>query len=615
MTRQLPALLALAVPLVQLPLSSASPNCPLIGPEFPAPYNLESHPIWKAAIQNITNVFQFIDDTNITGVDLFSYSVQIFSTNPGSPILWERHRTAKDLPSNTTGVRKVDGDTVYRLGSVTKVFTVLTFLAEAGDVHWNTPITKFIPELAKFVGRSTQPGFDPVRETDWDDITIGALASQVSGLGRDYGVLGEITETEDAPPTWQVGLPELSNSSLPPCGAWPLCTRDQFFKGLDIMYPSYSPWQTPTYSNVAYQLLAYALENITGKNFTSSLNDRIIKPLGLNRTFYDTPPTEYGVIPGTVKDTYWAVSLGEAGPGGNMYSSASDLSKLGRAILSSKIIKPALTRRWLNPVTFASDFLASVSSPWGVRRIQLDKVTQPHRTLTVYTKAGTFRRYTAFITLLKDYNLGFTIMMAGNPPLSNFYGADLLGQSLIPAYDAVARDEADRSFSGTYIQRGGANSTGNSSITISTSPSKPGLGITRWISNGTDMITMALVLQSGASPGLLQKPEARLYYTLLDGKTNNGTRQAFKAVFEDTGGPAVGQQLWSTDCGSWVGVTGVTYGSMPLDEFIFERDANGNVVSVENLALRAKYWKVGQGTRGPAKGWAWDEGRWMEAKR
>lgn len=185
LTRRFSGLLALSVPLTQLPSSSAAPNCPLIGPEFPPPYNLEDHPIWKAAIQNITNIFQFIDETNITGVDLFSYSVQIFSTNPGSPILWERHRTAKDLPINTTGVKKVDGDTVYRLGSVTKVFTVLTFLAEAGDIYWTSPITRFIPELAKYSGRSSQPDFDPVKETDWDEITIGSLASQVSGLGRD----------------------------------------------------------------------------------------------------------------------------------------------------------------------------------------------------------------------------------------------------------------------------------------------------------------------------------------------------------------------------------------------------------------------------------------------
>jgi hypothetical protein len=179
LTWVLPTLLA------QLPISVAAPNCPLIGAEFPPPKKLAEHPTWKKALSNITSVFDYIDASNITGVDRFSYSIQIFSTNPGPPILWERHRTAKNLPTNTTGVRVVDGDTVYRLGSVTKVFTVLAFLAEAGDVYWNQPITKYIPELAKQSGRASSDDFDDVRETSWDDITIGSLASQVSGLGRD----------------------------------------------------------------------------------------------------------------------------------------------------------------------------------------------------------------------------------------------------------------------------------------------------------------------------------------------------------------------------------------------------------------------------------------------
>lgn len=171
--------------LVQLPTSFAAPNCPLIGPEFPPPQRLAEHPIWKKAIDNITAVFDYIDVSNITGVDKFSYSIQIFSTNPGPPILWERHRTAKDLPANTTGVRSVDGDTVYRIGSVSKVFTVLAFLAEVGDVVWNEPITKYVPELANHSAQASSNNFDPVKDTDWDDITIGALAAQVSGLGRD----------------------------------------------------------------------------------------------------------------------------------------------------------------------------------------------------------------------------------------------------------------------------------------------------------------------------------------------------------------------------------------------------------------------------------------------
>lgn len=277
-----------------------------------------------------------------------------------------------------------------------------------------------------------------------------------------------------------------------------------------------------------------------------------------------------------------------------MYSSADDLSKLGQAILSSKIIKPSLTRRWLNPVSFSADFYASVGAPWGVRRIQLAKETQPHRTLSVFTKAGTFKKYTAFITLLRDFNLGFTIMMAGNPALNNFLGADLLGAALIPAYDAVARDEADKKYSGTYVSRAtivNGTVSGNSSITISTDPNKPGLGIGPWTSNGTDMVQLALQLQAGTDSAP-KRAEARMYYTQLDTKTNNGTRQAWKAIFEDTGGAAAGQQLWSTDCGAWVGVTGVTYGSLPLDEFIFNIDTAGRVMSVENLALRRTYYKV-----------------------
>jgi hypothetical protein len=278
-----------------------------------------------------------------------------------------------------------------------------------------------------------------------------------------------------------------------------------------------------------------------------------------------------------------------------MYASASDLSTFGRAILSSKLIKPSLTRRWLNPVTFSADFLASIGAPWGIRRIQLAKETQPHRTISVYTKAGTFRKYTAFITLLKEFNLGFTIMMAGTPALNNFLGADLLGASLIPAYDAVARDEADKKYSGLYVARPSFinGTTGNSSsLTISTDSSKPGLGVGPWTSNGINMVDMAIKLQSG-SDATPKRAEARLYYTQLDTKTSNGgMRQSWKAIFEDTSGPAAGQQLWSTDCGAWVGVTGVTYGSLPLDEFIFNMDSAGKVVSVDNLALRLTYYKV-----------------------
>lgn len=275
-----------------------------------------------------------------------------------------------------------------------------------------------------------------------------------------------------------------------------------------------------------------------------------------------------------------------------MYSSANDISTLGHAILSSKLIKPSVTRRWLNPVTFSSDFAASIGAPWGIRRIQLDPADSPYRSISVYTKAGTFRRYTAFLTLLKEYNLGFTIMMAGKSLVNNFMLADSLGASLIPAYDSAARDEAEQTFSGIYVSYG-SNAMPNSSLIISTDPKKPGLGISSWISNGTDMVERAIQLQSGSNSTAL-RAEARLYYTQLETKAKDGKkRQAWKAVFEDTGLPdAKGPLLFSTGCGAWVGLTGVTYASLPLDEFLFDFDSNGNVTSVTNLALRSTLYKL-----------------------
>jgi hypothetical protein len=169
----------------QLPFCAAIPNCPLTGAEFPRPQTLSLHPEWQQALNDIRARFDFIDGGGTGDIDGLSYSVQIFSTNPGGELLGERHRTSPNLLEDTAGVKRVDGDTVYRLGSVTKVFTVLAWLAELGDVHWTQPVTKYIPELANFSAQAASKPFDAVRDTSWDDITIGALASQISGLGRD----------------------------------------------------------------------------------------------------------------------------------------------------------------------------------------------------------------------------------------------------------------------------------------------------------------------------------------------------------------------------------------------------------------------------------------------
>jgi len=445
------------------------------------------------------------------------------------------------------------------------------------------------------------------------------------------GILGEITEKIDQNLVPWVGLPHLPEEEIPTCGAWPLCNRtgeslpigvytecfqqltaslgSEFFEGILKLPPSFKPWATPAYSNIAYQLLAYSLESIVGKPYPDILNDTVLKPLDLQDTYYWYAPEKVGILPGSAADTWWYAILGESSPSGNMYASAGDLSKLGLAILKSTLLKPIMTRRWLKPIAFSADLYAAVGIPWGIRRIPANP-NNHNKILTAFNKAGSFRWYGSLLTLIPEWNMGFTIMLAGNITGSGIFGfADYLSASLLPAYQAVARADAHEVYGGTYVADPRRDPVTNqtmypSSITIRADDTKPGLYAAAWISNGVDMVDESLRLASGINMKGYRN-EVRLYYTGLTTKLRDGGRKmSFKAIFEDTGfndtGTDGGAHLFTTDCAAWLQFTGATYGHLPLDEFIFELDAEGNTVAVENVGLRVTMKKKSSAEGSPA---------------
>ena len=178
----------LSILTVILTTAHAKQNCPLYGLGYPKPTNLVNNPGIKNAANALDAVFKlYIDEANNTGSDRFSYSVEVFTANEEQPsLLWSHHWTAKNLATmNTTGVRTVNGDTVYRIGSLSKIFTMLTFLAEVGDASWNEPVAKYVPEIADMAANSSGDTSHSLTAPDWGAITIGSLASQISGLMRD----------------------------------------------------------------------------------------------------------------------------------------------------------------------------------------------------------------------------------------------------------------------------------------------------------------------------------------------------------------------------------------------------------------------------------------------
>jgi len=170
-------------------LQTTTQNCPLLGAAFPVPSKLsESTLIANAGKQFSDSIRQYAktgNDTTGTTIDLDSitFSVNVFSATQNSS-LFEYHHTAPSVANSTVRVSKVDSDSIYRVGSISKLFTVMTFLVAADDTYFSQPVTKYVPELAETTENLTST--DYISGIHWDEVTLGELASHLGGVGR-YG--------------------------------------------------------------------------------------------------------------------------------------------------------------------------------------------------------------------------------------------------------------------------------------------------------------------------------------------------------------------------------------------------------------------------------------------
>lgn len=155
-------------------LSQTNPACPLLGPVFPpVRKNLGSSRAIKDAVVQLTGL---MDEVVEAGTNTTFY-VQAFS---GTDKLFHYKYVPESAKKSLTS-DSLNENTVFRIGSVSKLLTVYTLLAEVGIKRLNDPVTKWVPELAKAVKYRR----DPVQGTQWDEVTIGQLASHMSGIGRN----------------------------------------------------------------------------------------------------------------------------------------------------------------------------------------------------------------------------------------------------------------------------------------------------------------------------------------------------------------------------------------------------------------------------------------------
>jgi CubicO group peptidase (beta-lactamase class C family) len=199
---------------------------------------------------------------------------------------------------------KVDEDTIFEIGSITKVFTgiLLAEMAQKGEVRLEDPVAKYLPAEAA-----------PPREGE-RQITLLDLATQRSGLPR----LPENLAPADAGDPYVDYTPERLYA-----------------------YLSKAKLETPIgstygYSNLGVGLLGHALSRAGKSDYGTLVRERITVPLGMTVTALEVDPSHAarvarghdtaGAKPTPVPPWTWNKTSSLAGAGG-LRSTAREMTR------------------------------------------------------------------------------------------------------------------------------------------------------------------------------------------------------------------------------------------------------------------------------------------------
>ncbi len=213
--------------------------------------------------------------------------------------------------------------TSFRLASVSKQLTAMAvmMLAEHGELDYDDPVVKFLPELERF-GKT---------------ITLRHLLTHTSGLPDYYDVLEE--ETLE-------GMPDTEQAML-------------FLAAWDEP-PLFAPGERYEYSNPGYEMLALVVERVSGKTFGQFLADTIFTPLGMTHTV--VRDSSEPVIPDRAlgyarKDGSFELMddhrLNHIIGSGGIYSSVEDLARWSRALDGETLVSRATLEAAWTPVELA----------------------------------------------------------------------------------------------------------------------------------------------------------------------------------------------------------------------------------------------------------------------
>lgn len=265
-------------------------------------------------------------------------------------------------------------ETVYRLGSISKLFTVMAALqlAERKKVDIDQPLKTYLPQ---FTVRSRFPDSDP--------ITLRTMMTHHSGLPADI-YKGALT-------------------SEPPSA---LLSR------LKDEYVAYPPNFVLAYSNVAMALLGLMVERVSGTQFSEYMDQYVLAPIGMPHSSFSLTPEIKNLLSNGYRngEEVKQVHLRDTAAG-SMYSNVLDLSRFMQVMFAQgrvghrQILQPATIDEMLRPQneTVALDFEQRIGLGWFL--IYAGQANEK-----IATHAGNLPLFHTTLAILPEKKIGIVVL-------------------------------------------------------------------------------------------------------------------------------------------------------------------------------------------------------------
>ena len=286
---------------------------------------------------------------------------------------------------------ETDEDTVYAIASISKSFTAAAVakLVEEGKLEWDKPVKFYIPEFEMYDPYVTK------------ELSVRDILCHRCGL-PGHGMVCYLNKY----------------------------SSEELINKLKYLKPSAPFRNTLQYSNLMYALAGYLIERVTGKRWYEYIDEVIVKPLGMENTFFYPENVEkienkalpYDLSTGEiVQIPYYHFPLNSTiGAAGSIYSNIKGLLKWmefnlnkgiynDKQIIGEKEILECHTPQMLNKTLFYNEFegidFQSYGFGWMIESFKGHKIIH---------HGGNVAGFTSMTGFMPSQNAGFALLTNTN---------------------------------------------------------------------------------------------------------------------------------------------------------------------------------------------------------